>query len=424
MQIPTIVIGLDPHLSTASAVIAIRVGSKDEFPGTFGLAHVLEHMIFRGTLKHPSQLDFVRPFVELGAKFNGETGRDRTMYHVTSLPSNLLPALSLLMEMIKQPLFDQAKFPIEKEAVLNELKTHISESSYFLQNELLVPNVFRDDYPRYHPPIGMANDVKTATFQSLMELYRSAYTDPSRIVISLYGNLLDPKTTVDQLKSKVEQMWESIPYSVKPITPPEILGRSQSLGNSLQEFVKRDPGPRYPLVRKHQLTEAYVAIGWVSTPVDTFENYVLTWISAYLTGELISALYLELRVKRGLVYQIVSGQYGLETTGMFYITWQTGKRENIPLTIELIFQVLDQLKNFHDQRLLNMWKHWMVTRYQMQRDQSVSTAKLYAQQMLLKGEIRSLKEIVKLIQGFTCQDIRSVATKVFTKQVTIAVVAP
>ena len=58
MSLPTIVIGLDRKVRTASAVIAIHVGSQDEFAGTFGLAHVLEHMMFRGTTKRPLKWTF------------------------------------------------------------------------------------------------------------------------------------------------------------------------------------------------------------------------------------------------------------------------------------------------------------------------------------------------------------------------------
>ena len=209
---PTLIISSDPCLRTASAVIGIQVGSEDEFPGNFGVAHLLEHLIFRGTRDHPSQLKLVMEFVRLGAKFNGETGRDRTLFYMTSLPDRILPAIKLLIEMVKQPLFDPSVFEVEKQAVMNEIKTARSEPSAFLQNELLLPNVLRNFYPRYHTPMGIAEDVKRASFQSVIDLYRSAYTNNSRIVISLHGNLLTKKCpTIPILHDHIQKLWSSIP---------------------------------------------------------------------------------------------------------------------------------------------------------------------------------------------------------------------
>ena len=416
-ECPTVILSFDQRVRTASAVIGIRIGSKHEFPGTFGLAHLLEHMIFRGTVRHPSQEDFVLPFVKLGAKFNGETGRDRTMYYVTSLPEEFPKAIALLVEMIKQPLFDKNKMAVEKQAVLNELKTSKSEPSAYLQNELLLPNVLKHFFPRYHGPMGLAEDVERATYRDLLELYRSAYTVPSRIVISLHGHL--PMAPKDMLRL-VQETWRSIPYSMPPVPYPEQKHRKEVLNQKLELYAQRMHGPLFPMARRPHLAECYVGMAWISGPLESFDAYVLNWISAYLTGDLISCLYHELRVKRGLVYQILSGQYGLVNTGVFSIKWQTRHCKNIPLTVEIIRKQLDDLKKFNDENALQMWKRWIITRFTMEQDRSINTAKLYAQQMLLAGRIRSLQSICKFTESLTCHDIRDVSKRVFDRPVTIA----
>ena len=418
MSLPTIVIGLDRKVRTASAVIAIHVGSQDEFAGTFGLAHVLEHMMFRGTTKRPSQVDFLLPFLYSGAKFNGETGRDRTMYYVTSLPNQLLKIFPLLIEMVKQPLFDPTKFEVEKKAVLNELKSMTSQPSSYLNNELLLPNVLKADFPSYHAPIGVSKDVEQCTYEDMIELYQSVYTDPTRIVISLYGDLNE-----ENLYNQVKKLWDSIPYKYPAVTPVESLKRKSVLKQSLQDYLLRTPHPLFPLVRRPHLSQCYVALGWESAPMDSFASYVLSWISSYLTGDLMASLYYQLRVKRGLVYQISSSEYGLATTGVFSIKFQTPQPQNIKLAIDLICQQLKELKDFHDEKQLQIWKHWLTTRLQMNQDLSVSTAKMYAQQMLIRGQIRPLQEIIQILKSLTCQDIRDVSCKVFDRPMTVAIMS-
>lgn len=427
-ELPTIIVSSDPRLRTASAVIAINVGSKDEFPGTFGLAHVLEHMMFRGTIKYPSQLDFVSQFVKLGAKFNGETSRDRTLYYVTSLPSQILDALTYLIEMIKQPLFDESKLPVEKKAVLNELKTSKAQPGNVLQNQLLLPNVLKDFYPRYHTPMGSLEDVQHVTYQELLELYRCAYTDPTRIVIAIHGNIIerdsDPSAPSDQEMGKfhdrVVDIWNAIPYRFPKVTIQEKEKRANLLTQSLNNLRRQLCNPPYPIVRQGRLSETFVAMGWISAPMESFESYVLSWISAYLTGDLVASLYFQLRVKRGLVYQITSGQYGLQETGVFYVRFQTRRNQNIQLAIRLVLEQIKSLETFSDKKALETWKHWMDTRLDMERDQSIHAAKMYAQQMLVRNRIRSIQEILALVKSLSCKDIRNVARTVFNREMTLA----
>jgi len=426
-QEPTIVLSFDSKLRTVSVVIGIRVGSIDEFPGTFGIAHLLEHMIFRGTVNRPSQLDLVLPFVNLGSKFNGETDRDRTMFYATGLPGDAEKLIALLIEMVKQPLFDPSKFQTEKKAVLNEFRSNKASSSSFLQNDLLIPNVLARWYPQSHNPVGDEKDIQNCTYQQLVDFYRSAYTDPSRIVIVVHGNFgskKDEKQAAKCIRNKIMELWHAIPYQIPVMTVPEEKQRQIDLETSLLHYRDIYPPPFNPIQRRVKLSESYVAMGWLSSKMNSFESYVLLWISAYLTGDLVSSLYFQLRVKRGLVYQIASKQYSLRHTGVFFIKWQTGNVQSIPMTIDLINEELNHLKTFHNEDTLKRWKHWIIRRYYMETDHSLDLAHLYAEQMLLTGNICSLNDTIKIIQSITCKDIQTVATQIFSQPATIAMLRP
>ena len=419
---PRIVIADDSHLQTATVTIGILLGSRNERVSKYGLVHLLEHMIFRGSLTHPSKRQLLEPLVDVAAKFNGGTERDLTVYFATVLAEDLYVALDVLIEMVKQPLLDANDLQIEKQAVINEIKSNDSVPSRKLLSRMLLPNVLLH-FPEYsHDVTGTIEDVNNASQQDLVQLVTSAYGDPDKIVISVNCNLNEISGQQKYLEKTITELWHRIPYSYasRPsgatsnyVTRPT--AHSGGATASAANYISTASAA----------PETFVALGWISAAFESYESYVLDWISAYLTGTLLSVLYLRLREQTGYVYHVSSEQYDLDRTGVFVIAWQIAKPDRVNETTQIIQEELSKLKQFNDRNQLTKWQKWIVRRFRMNMQDSSFLATLYTQQMLLRNGIRKVDDIVDLYSQITCRDIQRVSRQVFQTQAqTLAAIYP
>jgi predicted Zn-dependent peptidase len=114
-----------PHLHTAALVVYAKVGSRYEEPADNGLSHFLEHMLFRGTEKHPSSYALNFAIEELGGTLYAETGRDYSLYQISLDPDLVPQGIALLGDIFSAPAFTQLE--LEREIVLEEINEDLDE---------------------------------------------------------------------------------------------------------------------------------------------------------------------------------------------------------------------------------------------------------------------------------------------------------
>ncbi|MEZ4363435.1 MAG: pitrilysin family protein [Kofleriaceae bacterium] len=114
-----------PHLHTATVAMFIKVGSRFETPEDSGLSHFVEHMLFRGTERHPTSLALNTAVEELGSTLHAETGRDYTLFQMALEPSRVPAAIELLGELLGGPRF--ADIELERALILEELNEDYDE---------------------------------------------------------------------------------------------------------------------------------------------------------------------------------------------------------------------------------------------------------------------------------------------------------
>lgn len=114
-----------PHLHTAALVVYAKVGSRYESPADNGLSHFLEHMLFRGTDRHPSSYALNFAIEELGGTLYAETGRDYSLYQI-SLDAELVPqGMAILADIFTAPAFTQLE--LERQIILEEINEDLDE---------------------------------------------------------------------------------------------------------------------------------------------------------------------------------------------------------------------------------------------------------------------------------------------------------
>ncbi|KKQ48848.1 MAG: Peptidase M16 domain protein [candidate division TM6 bacterium GW2011_GWF2_38_10] len=188
-----------------------NVGSKDETSETYGFAHFIEHMIFKGTQKLSEQ-DIFHIADKFGAGRNAETSYDTTSYYFITDNKNYPIFLDILADCMHNATFDEEHIASELHTVFSELKNGNDDGLNML-TEFLPAN-----HPYHHPIIGYKETLFTLNRDTLLQFYKTYY-QPHNATLLITGNL-DPKTTMPTIRSIFESLPVTQPPSKKPLHIP------------------------------------------------------------------------------------------------------------------------------------------------------------------------------------------------------------
>jgi zinc protease len=188
-----------------------KIGSRDEAPGVNGIAHQLEHMLFKGTKTRPVQ--FGRLLSALGSNFNAFTSYDHTVYHETLERNKMKSAMILEADRMQNALIDTKLLEGEKRVVISELQGNENSPSYRLGKavqELALP-----DSPYGLSVGGTKADVQTFT-ESQVRSYYDSYYAPNNAVVVLVGDFKTDKALKD-----VQETFGALPRRPVTVTTPK-----------------------------------------------------------------------------------------------------------------------------------------------------------------------------------------------------------
>ena len=210
----TVIIKPDRRAPTAVHMVWVRVGSMDEVDGTSGVAHLLEHMMFKGT---PSLKpgEFSRRVAALGGRENAFTGKDYTGYY-QQIPSNRLEdVMKIEADRFANNQWSDEEFAKEIEVVKEERRLRTEDSPRALMNEALNAAVFVAS-PYHRPVIGWMNDLDAMTPADAREFFRRWYI-PANAAVVIGGDV-----DVAQARALAEKFYGPIPARAVPPRKPRL----------------------------------------------------------------------------------------------------------------------------------------------------------------------------------------------------------
>lgn len=221
----------------ASFWVFYRVGSRNELPGTTGVSHWVEHMLFKGTEQFPRG-EFDKAVARAGGVFNGMTSEDWTTYFET-LPSDRIElALQVESDRMANSVFDVEEVESERTVIISEREG--SENSYFyLLSEEVQAAAFRV-HSYHHPIIGWKSDLLTINREDLYRHYRTFYTPNNAIAVAV-GDF-DTETMLAQ----IEAYFGNLPKG--PEVPPMRLSEDPQLAERRVIIRGDDPTAYFMLV--------------------------------------------------------------------------------------------------------------------------------------------------------------------------------
>jgi len=208
-----VIVKPDHRAPVAVVMLWYRVGSVDEFNGTTGVAHVLEHMMFKGTKSVPAG-EFSRTIAAAGGRENAFTSQDSTGYFQTLHKSQLPLAMKLEADRMVNLVLAPEEFAKEIKVVMEERRLRTDDRARSIVYEQLLASAL-SAHPYRRPIIGWMNDLENMRVEDAREFYQRWYA-PNNAILVVVGDV-DPK----QVFTLAEQQFGSIATKVLPERKPQ-----------------------------------------------------------------------------------------------------------------------------------------------------------------------------------------------------------
>ncbi|MAG73395.1 hypothetical protein CL620_03710 [archaeon] len=372
--------------------IMVNVGSNDEKPDERGLSHFLEHMLFEGTTKRPTNHLISNEIESLGGEFNAYTTNERTNYYVKIVKKHFGKAIEILGDILQHSEFKQEFIDKEKKVVLKEIDMADDEPRYF--QWLLFHKTLFTKHPAGNATHGDRKIVTNLSKEKTMAYFHKHYT-PANMTIAIVGDVTN---------------WKNI---VK-----EHFGAMQ--GSAPRRKKVREPVKKRSVVKKARknITSTYMILGFLTQSQPHPDTFPLEVINGILGRGQSGRMFTEIRSKRALAYEVGTEHVAERSFGYFTIYASVDKK-NVKTTKKVVLEELRKLQHVTTKDLKEA-KDYLEGEFLLEIDdtQKRSSQLLFWEQV---GDANKMNEYVRKIRKVSVADVKRVAKKYFKNHVMIVV---
>lgn len=343
--------------------VAVNAGSRDEKPGSFGLAHFVEHTLFKGTASR-SSFRISERMESIGGELNAYTTKENTVYYTIAPAGDPARAIELLADLIRHPSFPEDELEKEKEVVIEELKASLDNPAEALF-DLFERRMFAGS-DLGHDILGTPESVQALTRSDCLDFVSRWYT-PGEMV--LFVQSPDSFSKIEKLANKYFAP-ENRPDNPRNRTAPT-------------------PAPAFSATVDRNGHQAHTLIGCPAFSRHDPRRFALLLLNNYLAGpSMNSLLNRELREKRGLVYTVDSNPSLLSDCGTEYIYFGADTRQT-KRCLKLIGRELERLaSSAPSMAALERMKKQYCGQLLVNSDNPEATAMAMGRSVLLYNEVR------------------------------------
>ncbi|MBL1211097.1 pitrilysin family protein [Geminocystis sp. GBBB08] len=377
-------------VSAVNLNIWFNVGSAIESDNINGMAHFLEHMIFKGSTKLASG-EFERLLEAKGAVTNAATSQEYTHFYFTSAPQDFADILPLQLDLVLNPLLPSIEFDREKMVVLEEIRRS-HDNPRRKVSEKMMKNVF-PNLPYHRPILGTREIIENLTYQQMQSFHHSWY-QPSGMTVVAVGNLPVEKLTqsiIDSLSiEKINLQPERVKY--QPESPFKEIITEEYTDTSLQQ--------------------SRLILTWRVPGLNNFSETLPLDVLAVILGQgKVSRLFRDLRENRHLVTRISANNMTHQIQGAFSVSAQLSQK-NIPLVKDIILNHLAEIQtNGVTQAELNRVCQIVANQFIFQSEKPGDRTNLYGYYYSQVKSITPALEYAEKIRNLTTEDIQKAAQK-------------
>ena len=389
-----------PATRSAAVSLYVGAGSRYEREEEAGLSHFLEHLLFKGSEKRPSAKEIAEAIERVGGIMNGGTDRELTVYYIKVARPHLDLALDVLVDLVGRPLLDPGELEKERQVVLEELA--MVEDSPQQLGDLLLDSLLWPGQPLGRDVAGTPESVAALSGEMVADYLHRQYV-ANNVVVAVAGNI-DHQRLVDDIWAAMGD-W-----------PAGAPGRW---------FPAANGGGRRCGVRYKATEQAHVNVAVPGIPLNHPDRYVLSFLSIILGEGMSSRLFLELRERRGLVYDVHSYVSQFLDTGLFTVYAGVDPKK-APEAVRVIVEEVSRLQAegpASDE--LTKARELSKGRLLLRMEDTRAVSGWLGGQELLLSEVRTIDQAVAEMEAVTLEDLQRVARELLRPaEMRLAVVGP
>ncbi|WP_406604441.1 M16 family metallopeptidase [Bartonella gliris] len=385
------------QIDSVALGIWVKVGSRNETFTQHGIAHLLEHMAFKGT-ENRTAFQIAADIEDVGGEINATTSTETTAYFARVLKNDIPLAIDILADILMFSKFDEDELEREKQVIFQEIGAardvpddivfdHFTETAF--RHQSLGRSI-----------LGTPKTIQSFTSADLHNFMNKQYSADRMVVVA--AGAVQHENFLKEVESRLSTFRS---HSTAPLT-----NLGNYVGGDFREY--RD------------LMDTQIVLGFEGRAYHARDFYATQILSIILGGGMSSRLFQEIREKRGLCYSIYAFHWGFSDIGLFGIhaaTGQEGLKELLPVILE---ELSKASKNIHANELQRAQAQYRANLTMSQENPS-SQAQLIARQILLYGRPIPISETIERLELITTERLTDLAARLFINSTpTLAAVGP
>lgn len=382
-----------PHLSSITTLVAVGAGSRYEDKSNAGISHFLEHMFFKGSNKYPSAEQIATLIDGIGAVNNAATSKEFTYYWVKSDAKHVDLSADILSSMLKESLLSEEEISREKGVIIEEIRMYQDNPMRYVFD--LYEKLQFGDTPLGREIVGPEDTIKSLNRQDFINYIGGLYS-PKNMSVVFAGGL--PKNIIEIAKQHFSDLPEN------------------SSGN-------------FAPYKKHTSTKTRVSVHYKKTDqanlvlgVDGFDHfdkkrYAAKLLGTILGGGMSSRLFIQVRERRGLAYNVGCDNEEYQDAGYFAV-YAGLKLEKVYEGLEVVKAELEKIASQEvSEEELKKAKEMIKGRLAIRSESTNFLAEYFGTNFATDHKIETFKEYLHQIDLVNVEDIRQVATEFFGRGV-------
>lgn len=370
--------------------IMANTGTRDELQNEHGMAHLLEHLFFKGTKKR-TQYQVMNCLETVGGELNAYTTKEETVVYSIVLKRDFSRAVDLIMDVIFNSTINEEELSKEKEVVKDEIDSYLDAPAESIVDDL--EEVLFEGTALGRNILGSKDSLDLISSAKLIDFYKRCYTTDELVFFSMG----------DFTQSYVEKLVQKYMFQVEP---------------SVRSFQRSTPIEYIPkkLEVQRNTAQAHCVIGGRAPSISENEKYAFFLLNNILGGpNMTSKLNMSLREKNALVYQVDSQYQTYSDTGLWYVYLGTD-HEDLAKAKRLVYKEIDKLlQGKISQTLLSRSKRQIIGQVILSLENRESTILSSVKQFMTYNKVSEINETKEKYMAITSEEVLDVAQKYFIK---------
>jgi predicted Zn-dependent peptidase len=379
------------HLRTNSLVahlaLLVHTGSRDEDESEHGLAHLVEHLLFKGTRKRKAY-HIISRLEDVGGELNAYTTKEETCIYASFLKENFTRAAELIRDIMFNSVFHQKEIIREKHVIIDEINSYLDNPGELIFDEF--EELLFKNHPLGRNILGTPASLESAGRPDILRFAEQNYAT-GEMVICLIGNV-----TFNRFKSIMLQQFGDVPFKERIKFRDQVKDISSGV-----------------VIREKNTHQSHTIIGHTGYAVTDERRLALHLLNNILGGPgMNSRLNMALRERNGYSYQTESHYHAYTDIGVVYIYF-SGDKNKLRRSKEIVLRELGKLRNkrLGDLQFVKA-KRQLMGQIAISAEHHENLLLTLAKSYLIFNKVDNLEEIRKKIDAITTGQILEIANEI------------